>query len=654
MRFVNVPGAQSEDSFDKRDDVYKGEVNRLAGLVDQVTGGQRENRSSIKYLPTGTNTDKEAAEIKSGIARDVENKSDAHSVYDQSFDEMVTCGFGGWGLLTDFEDDSFDVVPKFRGIRSAASSLFFDVNAVEFTKRDAKHAFLVTGVHPDLFDSEYPKASITDFPVEQYSDQHENGWFSNDQVLIAEYWWKEPVTKTIVQLTDGRIIDEEAEKKVLDELALKGITIARKNNGQEKRRKYESHKVFMMKMNGAEWLSEPKEFPSKFIPLFLDQGRVTHIENETHTRGLIRFGKDPQRIYNAETSNQVQIGAELMDDPIWATAKQAKGYTDDYENYKVERPPILLYNADPESPGPPKRTGAPAAQQQATQRIKQAEMDIYATTNMYPPSLGLNVGLESGIALKHQDEKGDRGSYVFVDNHMKTMKYSAEVLEDVLSNIFDTERLVDVLNIDGSVETVKINQMTDEFGEKIKDEQTGKEVVVNDMRSTFRTVVDISKAYSTRKEESLNQLIEMIGADDTFRAISTDLVAKNSDILESDELHKRARKLMITQGLIEPTDEEIEELGLNQEKPIDPSTQALTDNIQMDTAKKQSDIELNDVKVDQVIADNIKKATDAYKALIEAYDKQISAGTPLSADQLQTQADALAMIEIEQGKIKPQ
>lgn len=655
MRFTNVVGAQSEDSFDKREDVYRGEINRVAGLVDQVTGGQRENRTGIKYLPSGENTDNDAAEVKSGIARNIENLSDATTIYDQSFDESVTCGFGGWGIITEFEDDGFDQMPRFRGIRSAASSLFFDVNAIDYTKKDAQHAFLVTGVHPDLFESEYPDATITDFPRERYADAIYTDWFSPDQTLIAEYWWKEPKNKTIAQMTDGRVIDVDEEKDVLDELAAKGITIVKNKSGKDKTRTFKGHTVFMAKMNGAQWLSKPKEFPSKYIPLIPEYGRVAHIENETYIRGLIRFAKDAQRIYNQETSNQVQIGAEMMDDPIWASAAQVKGYENDYENYKTERKPVMLFNPDPDNPGPPSRTGAPSVQQMAMSRIKQAEMDIYATTNMYPPSLGLNVGLESGIALQHQDEKGDRGSYVFVDNHMKSMKYSAEILEDIMSRILDTQRVMDVLSIDGSIESVTVNEPEiNEFGEAVTDEETGKEVIVNDLRGSFRTVVDISKAYNTRKEESLEQLINLISADDTFRAISTDLVAKNSSILESDELFKRARRLMIKQGIIEPTKEEVKELGLDQQQPPDPQTQALTDNITMDSTLKQSQIELNDTKVDQIIADNIKKVTDSYQQLIDAYDKQMEAGIPLSQAEHQTRLDALAMIEIEQSKIKPQ
>jgi hypothetical protein len=643
MRFTNVVGAQSEDDFDKRADVYKGEINRVAGLVDQVTGGQRENRSSIKYIPTGDGVDNDTAEVKSGLARNIENLSDASTIYDQGFDETVTGGYGGWGLVTEYEEDGFNQRIKLRGIRSAASSLYFDVNAVEYNKKDAKHAFLVTGVHPDLFASEYPNASIHDFPVQKYSNAD---WFSDDQVLCAEYWWKEPYKKTIALLSDGRVIDIKEEADVIDELAASGAEIL-------KTRTVETHKVYMMKMNGAEWLSDPKEFPSKYIPLVPEYGRISHIENKTYIRGLIRFAKDAQRIYNYETSNQVQIGAEMMDDPVWVTAAQAKGYESQFNNYKTERPPVMLFNADPENPGPPSRTGAPSVQQGAMVRIKQAEMDIYATTNMYPPSLGLNVGLESGVALKHQDEKGDRGSYVFIDNHLKSIKYTGEIIEDMISRVYDTEQVVAILNIDGSVESVPINQMQkDSLGIPMIDTKTGKEVVVNDLTAKFGTVVDVSPAFSTQKKESLDQLLELIAADDTFRQISTDLLAKNASVLESDELYKRSRKLMINQGIAEPTEEESEDLGLNQDQPVDPAQQALTDNLNMDTEKKMTEITLNDAKEAQTVADTQKKTIDGYEVLIKTIMTKTEAGIPLNQDDIKLMRDSQAMIEIAQNAVK--
>ena len=109
-----------------------------------------------------------------------------------------------------------------------------------------------------------------------------------------------------------------------------------------------------------------------------------------------------------------------------------------------------------------------------------------------------------------------------------------------------------------------------------------------------------------------------------------DLVAKDLPILESKELTKRVRKQMIAQGIIEPTEQEIEDLGLDQEQAPDPQQQAITENIQIQTEKLISDIENQDA---DTIAKQLKAqqtTIDTYKTLIEAYEKQQLAGIPLT------------------------
>jgi hypothetical protein len=112
-----------------------------------------------------------------------------------------------------------------------------------------------------------------------------------------------------------------------------------------------------------------------------------------------------------------------------------------------------------------------------------------------------------------------------------------------------------------------------------------------------------------------------------------DLVAKDLPILESKELTKRVRKQMITQGIVEPTDEEIKELGLDQEQQPDPQQVAVTDNINMQTEDLISKIEERDAKTLQTTVKTQQATIDSYKTLIDAYKDQLDAGIPL------TQAD---------------
>jgi hypothetical protein len=245
---------------------------------------------------------------------------------------------------------------------------------------------------------------------------------------------------------------------------------------------------------------------------------------------------------------------------------------------------------------------------------------------MQPPSLGANPELKSGKAIQAQERLGDRGSFIFTDNLEKSINYTAEILLDLLPKIYDTERQERIVAQDGETEVVSINQ-------EVFDEESREMVLVNDLAmGKYDVVTETGPAFATQRQESAQQIIELIATSPTFEALAMDLVAKDLPILESKELTKRVRKQMITQGIVEPTDEETKELGLDQEQQPDPQQTAITDNINMQTEELISKIEERDAKTLQVTIDTQAATIDTYKTLIDAFKAQREAGIPFTID----------------------
>jgi hypothetical protein len=266
-------------------------------------------------------------------------------------------------------------------------------------------------------------------------------------------------------------------------------------------------------------------------------------------------------------------------------------------------------------------------------------MDVYSTTGLEPPSLGNSPELKSGKAIIAQQKMGDRGSFVYTDNLNKSIEYTGEILVDLIPRIYDTERVIRVLNIDGTSEEVKIGQGLAEFNQTIVDRQTGNKEIVYDLsRGKYDVVISTGPAFATQRQESAQQLIDLTAANPTFAALATDLIAKNLDILESDELSKRVRKQMIQQGIVTPTDEETEELGLDQPQQPSASEVALLENVQMQTEKMMAEIENIDAKNEKLRSDITKQNSDINKQTIDAmssmldnFAAQMQTGIPLSA-----------------------
>mgnify|MGYP003668142540 CR=1 FL=1 len=588
IKFAQTEDGQwDEGAKEKRRNRPRFTINRVAGAIDQLIGDQRQNRTDIKIRPVSGGADEDIAKVYTGLIRNIESASKASNAYDCAFDEVVNGGFGGWRVTTEFnDDDAFDQDIRIKPLNTATTSLWFDDAAKEYDKRDANFAFVTVDMPLEEHKKRFPDSPMSAWSQMDFNSSSCQNWHGSDTIKVAEYWVKTPITKELALLSDGRVIDADEEASVLDELSAQGITVKRT-------RKVKSHKVEMYLMDGSTILEGPKQWAGKFIPLIPMYGRQSHIEGQTYTRGLVRFAKDASRIYNYEISSIIETSALTPKDPLWYTPAMAKGHEAKYRNFTTQNSPFMPYNSDPKAPGPPVRGGAPAVQQGSLSIIQNASMDIYHVTGMQPPSIGTNPELKSGKAIQAQERLGDRGQFIFTDNLVKSQEYCAEILLDLIPRIYDTERQVRIMAQDGESENVFINQA-------VRDEQTGENVLVNDLSvGKYDVTAESGPAFATQRQESAQQILDLIATSPMFENLAMDLVAKDLPILESKELTKRVRKLQIQQGIIEPTDEEREELGLNEPQEPDAQQEAVTTNIQLQTEKLISDIEVQEAKAQQ-------------------------------------------------------
>lgn len=604
-------GQWDEDAKVKRRDRPRFTINRVAPAIDQVVGDQRQNRTSIKVRPGDGQATKDTAMIFEGVIRDIESESNAEDSYDNGFFEAVTCGYGGWRINTEFADDhTFDQDLRIRPIHSSATSLYFGLSE-RYDKSDATHAFYTKWMSKEDFEDKYPNATMDDFSQREYAAN--NHWYRDNEVRVAEYWVKTPIIKKIGLMSNGDILDLDEEKDVLDELAFQGIEVI-------KTRKVKSHKVEMYILSGSEVLKGPMQWAGKYIPLIPVFGRIAHLEGRETVRGLTRFSKDANRSYNYATSANLETIALTPKDPYWVTPKMVGPHKAQFENFTTKNSPFMLFEPDERLGNqPPQRTGAPSIQQGLIQVVDQAARDVETTTGLHAPAMGHGAALMSEKSMMSQAEKGDRGVFMFGDNLQKSIAYTGKVLVDLIPKIYDTERLVRVLGEDGTSEVIKINEAAfDEFNETVIDEQTGNQVIVNDLAQGRYDVKAVTgAAYTTKRKESLEQLIELANASPEFAENSGDLIAKNIDALEGQELADRMRKVYIQKGVAEPTEEEIQEMGLGEPQQPDPQTIALIQNLNSQTAKNESDIANDQVEREKKMAETAKIQADTEAQLLE-------------------------------------
>jgi hypothetical protein len=92
--------------------------------------------------------------------------------------------------------------------------------------------------------------------------------------------------------------------------------------------------------------------------------------------------------------------------PWVATVKQIQNYKGMWETANTKTHAVLIYDADPQAPGPPVRTPPPQLDAAAYQESMIASEDMKATTGIYDASLGAKSNETSGIAIARRDEQG--------------------------------------------------------------------------------------------------------------------------------------------------------------------------------------------------------------------------------------------------------
>lgn len=515
--------------------------NHVLGAVNQVIGEQRLFRPSIKIRGVDDKSDPELAEVYAGIIRNIESISNAESTYDMAFKYAVAGGFGAWRVVTEFQNDfSFDQEIFIKPIHNPFT-VMFDPLSFDPVKRDQKACVIAERVSEDFYEAKYGGK-----PVDIGIRRDGNGWFSDKGVRIVEYFKMVPVKKEIAQLSDGRVVEVDDDfKKIQAELEnVEGAATVTNT------RTVETFNVKWWKVDGARILEGPITYDWQFIPVVKLPGRYINIEGKQKTQSLTRPARDPQMAYNYSRTTQSEVVANTPRSPWLVTASMVKDNLPAWQRSGSENRPFLQYTPDPAAPGAmPQRSPPPDVPVALVTLAQQDKDDIKAATGFHDASLGRPGNEISGQAIKGRARQADIGSYEFFDNLKKAVKFTGEILVNIIPTVYDTERTVRILGLDGQEDFVKINAY---------DEATDR---TNDMRQgRYDVTVDTGPTFSTQREESFNTLLEAAAVMPIVSETGPDIIMKNLDVPGGDELVKRIRKRLIQQGTVEPNEEEQKEL----------------------------------------------------------------------------------------------
>jgi len=535
LRFVNEPGYQWDNNMkSERGDRPCYEFNKLRINGKRVINEIRANRPQGKVLAV-ENGDKKGAELREGLCRNIANISDFETITDYEAEYQVDAGLGAWRIDTEYSSDSmFDQDIKINAIKNPFC-LYWDPSCKDLIlKRDAADWLLVDHMPVKAFEDKYGDADQFDFDT---LDEGTDDWEDEETVRVVEYWYKEPTDKEL-WLVERPTEDGKTERITVDSTSDEAVLLKEQGIKPVKTRTVHTHKIMMCVASGKAILEGPVEAPGSMFPFVVVHGEIKVVDGKVRWWGLHRFSKDAQRSYNVSRTAIDETIAAAPKSHTWATTAQAEGLLESWAEAHKKNLPVRLYNADPNNPGPPVHHGGAEVPIALMQQAVISSQDIRDTSGLHEASFGEESGEKSGIALARKQAQGQIVTYNFPDNMAKRVKRTWEIMLDRIPIVYDADRELRVIGVDGAEDYARVNQV-------VFDPKTGTSVRVNDMTSgKYDVAISTGPSYTTLRQESAEVYGEFISRTPEMMNIAGDLFFKSLDYPYADEIAERIQTIL--------------------------------------------------------------------------------------------------------------
>lgn len=611
-------------------------VNKLIAPVKRISNEFRQNSIGIRITPQESN-DKAMARIRQGLIRNIEKISNAKAIYSATFDSAVSCGFGYYRILSDYKSyDSNDQDIKIEMINNAFS-VKMDHRRKWVWGHDAKWCIINDELSHDEFKYEFPDSDMVKnnaFKNQIYGVD----WLGSNTIKVVEFFDCKYKKESLLTLKDGSTILESKYTGGKRQIESKRTTMV--------------PYVHWYKMTCHEVLSH-SILPIKYIPVICMPGEVAWIKDKRVLRSLIRFAKDSQRAYNIHKSNAMEKNEMAPKAPFMVTPTQVAGYEDMYAQANTKNFPFLYYNPDPQAPGAPQRMGY-VNQSAGDERLAMEDADdIKTITGVYDPALGAQSNETSGVAIRARSGQSQTINYNFHDNAAMAVQYGAQIINDWIPHVYDSERVIRILGEGERDEIVKINSSdpSDPLSRFSSDDER------------YDVNVEVGPAYQTQMQEAFETIVQLLPQmSPAERTASFDVAMGNLNFVGADTLQKRYRKIieMTQPQLLEdednqnkaPDDPEVLKAELSKaDQVINEMQQALQMSEQVMSQLQSQVAQLSDQNEKQILLEQVKhknkmeelEFTEAVKMKVTEMQNASKLETPLMNSLIQTgQAAMLA------------
>ncbi len=622
IRFAN---GDSENHYQWDDNLYQDRVinDRPALTISkvrqhnlQIINDAKQKKSGIKYRPIGDGATADAAEVYEGIARHIQDISNAQMQRGIAIEFQVQCGMGFTRVQTQFEHDrTFDQEIYIKGVPDPFSC-YLDPDSKELDGSDARYGFVFADRPREQVLKEYPQLDGKLVSTNAVDGESGADWVRENTVRECEYYTIEDIEDELIgNPSSGQVIlRSEINASLLrdweDEAEAAGIALRRRDVVRNKLKCY--------KIIGSYKVSDPKDEspPGRSIPIIPWVGEVTIIDGIIDRKGHTRALRDAQRMLNYNRSASVEYGALQAKMPWLADVASIEGHEETWKNANTENYSVLPYKSvgdNGKELAAPTRIEPPVSPPAFIEGAQAAERDMMIASGQYEAELGAPSNEVSGRAINERQRQGDRATYHFIDAQAIAIRREGQILLELIPEVYDTARMKRILGDDGIEDAVMIDPSI-----KGATQDVGNGRLFNPRVGQYAVVSDVGPDYATQRQEVFNALVQIIKGSPELMMLIGDLLFQASDLPLSDKIAERLKP-----GLPPEAQQQID--GLQKQLTTVQTTASKYHQMLQETMQSLSEERLKTKDKDQ---STVIDAFDADTRRIAAIKDQLSAMDP--------------------------
>lgn len=465
------------------------------------------------------------AVIAQSIIRGWEAQEDAQDKYGVAIDLQVKCGVGYVVLSNDYTSkEGWDQEVKITPIYSP-EMVIYDPLAKAVDGSDATECAFVEHIGHEAAEAMCGEDENVDFdyvtsPLEGTTWEAPEGSVE----LITYFRLKKKSTKLILG-SDGN--NYGADKKLP-----RGVK-------STKERSVIKTVVSVHKIIGDKVVAET-ELPLSRLPIIPFFGEIIRRRNKLDRVGVVYFAKDPARLVNWTASLTAERIAISPKTTRYVDAKSIIKYKDFWQQANKLNPPYLPYDSKvgdesfnpPTDSNPSVNLSDTSTAQQNYQQLLSGVLGMAETGAL--TEQGLN---ETATSILTRSKSKELANFQYMNNAAKSIKAVGRVLLEMMSIIYDTERMVPVISEENGKQMMSIDyQQLDIIPDELE---------VN---------IEAGPMQATERMEELNGLLAlgtMLGPDVSL-AFADDIVA-NTNWKNGKAVAAKLKQMATTKlGLTDP------------------------------------------------------------------------------------------------------